>query len=134
MDDAALVLCLCGRKLELKAAELRADWVWARAALDLEYGALAQSARIRPQPAEVPAELAAEIEQIERRLGEVEEIDADAFTSELAAEAERLEERRAEIDDLVESLAVYSDKDRARAGVIVTIGDRGEFRLHEGLI
>jgi ParB family transcriptional regulator, chromosome partitioning protein len=95
---------------------------------------LAQYARLRPQPAEVPAELAEEIEQIEQRLGELEEIDADAFTNELAAEAERLEERRAEIDDLVESLAVYSDKDRARAGVIVTIGDRGEFRLHEGLV
>jgi ParB family transcriptional regulator, chromosome partitioning protein len=134
MDDVALVRRLAIEKLEAKAAELRVDWAWVKAALDLEYGALAQYARLRPQPAEVPAELAVEIEQIERRLGEVEEIDADAFTGELAAEAERLEERRAQIDDLVESLAVYSDKDRARAGVIVTIGDRGEFRLHEGLV
>jgi ParB family chromosome partitioning protein len=134
MDDAALVRRLAIEKLEAKAGELRADWVWAKAALDLEYGALAQYARLRPQPAKVPAELVEEIEQIERRLGEVEEIDADAFTSELAAEVERLEERRAEIDDLVEGLAVYSDNDRARAGIIVTIGDRGEFRLYEGLI
>ena len=134
MDDAALVRRLAIEKLEAKAVELRADWVWAKAALDLEYGALAQYARLRPRPAEVPAELAEEIEQIEQSLGELEEIDADAFTSELAAEAERLEERRAEIDDLVEGLAVYSDQDRARAGVIVTIGDRGEFRLYEGLI
>jgi ParB family transcriptional regulator, chromosome partitioning protein len=134
MDDAALVRRLAIEKLEAKAAELRADWVWAKAVLDLEYGALAQYARLRPQPAEVPAELATEIEQITQRLCELEEIDADAFTSELAAEAERLEERRAQIDDLVESLAIYSDKDRARAGVIVTIGDRGEFRLYEGLI
>jgi ParB family transcriptional regulator, chromosome partitioning protein len=134
MDDATLVRRLAIEKLEAKAAELRAGWAWAKAALDLEYGALSLYARLRPQPAEVPAELAEEIEQIERRLGELEEIDADAFTDELAAEAERLEERRAEIDDLVEGLAVYSDQDRARAGVIVTIGDRGEFRLHEGLI
>ena len=34
----------------------------------------------------------------------------------------------------VEDLAVYSEKDRAVAGVIVTIGDDGEFRLHEGLV
>jgi ParB family chromosome partitioning protein len=134
MDDAALVRRLAIEKLEAKAAELRADWAWAKAALDLEYGALSQYARLRPQPAEVPAELAEEIEQIEQRVGELEEIDGDAFTNEFAAEAERLEERRVEIDDLVESLAVYSDKDRARAGVIVTIGDRGEFRLYEGLI
>jgi ParB family transcriptional regulator, chromosome partitioning protein len=134
MDDAALVRRLAIEKLEAKAAELHAGWAWAKAALDLKYGALVQYARLRPQPAEVPAELAAEIEQIERRLGEIEEIDADGFADELAAEAERLEERRAQIDEIVESLAVYSDKDRARAGVIVTIGDRGEFRLHEGLI
>jgi ParB family chromosome partitioning protein len=134
MDDAALVRRLAIEKLEAKAAELRADWAWAKAALDLEYGTLAQYARLRPQPAAVPAELAAEIEQIMQRLCEVEEIDADAFTDELAAEAERLEERRAQIDEIVEGLGVYSDKDRARAGVIVTIGDRGEFRLYEGLI
>ena len=134
MDDAALVRCLAVEKLEAKAAALRADWAWAKAGLDLEYGALAQYARLCPQPAELPAELATEIEQITQRLGELEEIDADAFTDELAAEAERLEERRVEIDEIVESLAGYSDKDRARAGVIVTIGDRGEFRLYEGLI
>ena len=29
---------------------------------------------------------------------------------------------------------VYAEKDRAIAGVIVTIGDDGEFRLHEGLV
>ena len=134
MDDTELVRRLAIEKLEAKATELRADWARAKAALDLEYGARSQYARLRPQPAEVSAELAEEIEQIEQRLGELEEIDADAFTGELAAEAERLEERRVEIDDLVESLAVYSDNDRARAGVIVTIGDRGEFRLYEGLI
>ena len=110
MDDAALVRRLAIEKLEAKATELRADWAWTKAVLDLEYGALAQYARLCPQPAEVPAELAEEIEQIGQRLGELEEIDADAFTDELATEAERLEERRVEIDDLVESLAVYSDK------------------------
>ena len=49
-------------------------------------------------------------------------------------EAGRLEERRDELAESVEGLAVYSEKDRAIAGVIVTIGDDGEFRLHEGLV
>ncbi len=49
-------------------------------------------------------------------------------------EAARLEERRDELTESVEDLAVYSEKDRAVAGVIVTIGDDGEFRLHEGLV
>ena len=49
-------------------------------------------------------------------------------------EAAQLEERRDELNESVADLAVYSEKDRAIAGVIVTIGDDGEFRLHEGLV
>ncbi len=127
MDDAALVRRLAIEKLEVKAAELRADWAWAKAALDFEYGALAQYARLRPQPAEVPAGLAEEIGQIEQRLGELEEIGADEWNDELAAEAERLEERRYEIDETIDGLAIYGETDRARAGCIVTIGENGEF-------
>ena len=134
MDDAALVRRLAIEKLEAKAAELRPHWAWTKAVLDPEYGFMAQYARVRPQPAEVPAELAAEIERIEQRLGELEEIGEDEWTDELAAEAAQLEERRAEIDETIDGLAVYSDKDRARAGCIVTIGDDGEFCLHQGLV
>jgi ParB family transcriptional regulator, chromosome partitioning protein len=134
MDDAALVRWLAIDKLEAKAAELRPQWAWTRAVLDLEYGFMAQYARLRPQPAEVPAEIAAEIERIEQRLGELEEVGEDEFTDELLAEAAQLEERRTEIDDTIDGLAVYSDKDRARAGCIVTIGDDGEFCLHQGLV
>ena len=132
MDDAALVRRLAIEKLEAKAAELRPQWAWTKAVLDLEYGFMAQYARVQPQPAEIPADLAAEIERIETRLGELEEIDVDGFTDELAAEAAQLEERRTQIDETIDGLAVYSDKDRARAGCIVTIGDDGEFCLHPG--
>ena len=134
LDDAALVRRLAIEKLEAKAAELRPQWAWTKAVLDPEYGFMAQYARVQPQPAEVPAELAAEIERIETRLGELEEIGEDEFTDELVAEAAQLEERRTEIDETIDGLAVYSDKDRARAGCIVTIGDDGEFCLHQGLV
>ncbi len=77
LDDAALVRRLAIEKLEAKAAELRPQWAWTKAVLDPEYGFLAQYARVRPQPAEVPAELAAEIERIEQRLGELEEVGED---------------------------------------------------------
>ena len=46
----------------------------------------------------------------------------------------QLEERRAEIDDTIDGLAVFTKKDRKRAGCIVTIGEDGEFCLHQGLV
>jgi ParB family chromosome partitioning protein len=134
MDDAALVHRLAIEKLEAKAAELRPQWAWTKAVLDPEYGFMAQYARVQPKPGKVPAELAAEIERIEQRLGELQSIDEDDFTDELAAEAAQLEERRTEIDEIVEGLALYTKKDRKRAGCIVTIGDDGEFSLHQGLV
>ncbi len=133
-DDAALVRRLAIEKLEAKAAELRSQWAWTKAVPDPEYGFTAQYGRVRPQPAEVPAELAAEIKRIEQRLGELEEIDGDDWTDELTAEAAQLEERRGEIDEIIDGLAVYRDKDRVRAGCIVTIGEDGEFCLHQGLV
>ena len=135
MDDAALVRRLAIEKLEAKAAELRVQWSWTKAVLDPEYGLMAQYGRVRPQPAELPPELAAEIERIDQRFGELEEVGAfDDWTDELAAEAARLEERRNEIDEIADGLAIYSEKHRARAGCIVTIGDDGEFCLHQGLV
>src|SRR5260370_13765327 len=136
MIDPALVRRLAIEKLEAKAAELRPQWAWTKAVLDPEYGFLAQYSRLRPQPAEIPAELAGEIARIERRLGDLDDQDIpeDDWTAELAAEVEQLHERRAEIDAIIDGLAVYSDNDRARAGCIVTIGDDGDFCLHQGLV
>ena len=51
----------------------------------------------------------------------------------LMTEAARLEERRDEIIETNEAEAVYSEADRKRAGVIVTIGDEGGFLIHQGL-
>jgi ParB family chromosome partitioning protein len=134
MTEAALVRRPAIEKLEARAQELRPHWAWTKAVLDPEYGFLASYGRLRPQPAEVPSELAQEIEHIETRLGQLENIGEDDFTDELMAEAAQLEERRTAIDETIDGLAVYSDKDRARAGCIVTIGDDGEFCLHQGLI
>jgi ParB family chromosome partitioning protein len=134
MDDAALVRRLAIEKLEAKAAELRPQWAWTKAVLDPDYHFLAQYSRVHPQPGELPPDLAAEIERLERRLGELEELGEDELTDELMAEAARREERHGEIDEIADGLAVYAEEDRARAGCIVTIGEDGEFSLHQGLV
>jgi ParB family chromosome partitioning protein len=134
MDDAVLARRLAIEKLEAKAGELRAQWAWTKAVLDPEYGLMAKYARAEAKPGKLPPELAEERERIGRRLGELEDTGGDEFTDELMAEAARLEDRRTEIDEIEEGLAVYSRKDRKRAGCIVTIGDDGGFCLHQGLI
>ncbi|MBV8399569.1 MAG: hypothetical protein JOZ17_12630, partial [Acetobacteraceae bacterium] len=135
MNDAWLVQRLAIEKLEAKAEELRPRWAWTKAVLDPEYGFMAQYARLQPKPGKLPAELAEERERIEQRLAAIEEeLGEKHWNEELASEAATLEERRAEIEKIEENLAVYSTRDRKRAGCIVTIGEDGEFCLHQGLI
>jgi ParB family chromosome partitioning protein len=134
LDDAALVSCLAIEKLEKKAEELRADWAWAKAVLDPDYGFLSHYRRIESQPAEYPPEIATELDRIEARLEELGELPDEELSDDLMVEAARLEERRDELIETNEAEAVYSEADRKRAGVIVTIGDEGQFLIHQGLI
>jgi ParB family chromosome partitioning protein len=97
MDDAALVRRLAIEKLERKAAELRAEWAWAKAVLDPDYGFLSHYRRIEPQPAEYSPEIAAELDRIEARLEELGELPDEELGDDLMTEAARLEERRDEI-------------------------------------
>jgi ParB family transcriptional regulator, chromosome partitioning protein len=139
LDDAALVRRLAIEKLEAKAAELRREWAWAKPVLDPDYGFMAHYRRVEPQPAEYPPEIAAELEEIEQRLGEFEQLPEDECTDDLMMQAARLEERRDEIIEALaeagaEAEAVYSEADRRIAGCIVTVGDEGEFYVYQGLI
>ena len=134
MDDAALVRRLAIEKLEAKAEELRSSWAWTKAMLDPDYRFTAEYGRIYPKPTDLPPEISEEIERIEQRLAELDNLAEDDWTDELAVEAERLEERHTELSQTRDDQAVYADEDRAVAGCIVTIGDDGDFCLHEGLV
>ncbi len=76
---------------------MRSSWAWTKAMLDPAYDFTAQYRRIRPQPAALPPEIVGEIERIEQRLADLEEISEDEWTDELITEAARLEERRDEL-------------------------------------
>ncbi len=113
---------------------MRSRWAWAKAMLDPDYGFTAEYARLRPRPAEFPPAVAAELQEIEDRLAQLEALPEDAWTDGLTSEAEDLQNRHDELTQTTEAEAVYTQEDRARAGVIVTIGDDGDFRLYEGLV
>jgi ParB family transcriptional regulator, chromosome partitioning protein len=134
MDDAALVRRLAIEKLEAKAAELRAEWSWVKPVLDLDYGFRAHFGVVEPLPAELPPEIAAELQQIEDRLAEIEKLAEDDLPEEVMTEAAALEERRDVLIETTEALAVYAPDDRAVAGCIVTIGNDGEFLIYQGLV
>ena len=134
MDDAALVQRLAVEKLEAKAAELRSEWAWVKPVLDLEYGFMSQYRRIEPQAAEYAPEVAAELDAIEQRLRELDEISEDDVTDAIAEESARLSERYDELIETTEAAEVYHPGDRAIAGCIVTVGDEGDFRLYQGLV
>ncbi|MGH7115439.1 MAG: ParB/RepB/Spo0J family partition protein [Stellaceae bacterium] len=134
MNDAALIRRLAFAKLEAKAEELRAHWAWAKAMLDPDYGFTAEYTRLRPRLAQFPPAVAAELQTIEERLAKLEAFPEDAWTEALISEAEDLQERHDELIETTEAEAVYAEEDCARAGVIITIGDDGDFRLYEGLV
>ena len=126
LDDATLVNRLAIEKLEKKADDLRAEWGWAKAVLDPDYGFLSQYRRIEPQPAEYPPEIAAELDRIEARLEELGGLPEEELDDDLMMETARLEERRDEIIETTEAEAVYGEADRKCAGVIVTVGERAK--------
>ncbi|MGH9540470.1 MAG: hypothetical protein ACRD2H_01125 [Terriglobales bacterium] len=134
LGNAALVRRLAIEKLEAKAEELRPHWAWTKAVLDPDYGFLAQYGRIRPRPVDPAPEIAQESARIEERLAALETLPEDAWSAGLISEAAELEDRRDELAEVVAGLAVYADEDRARAGVIVTVGEDGDFCLHQGLV
>lgn len=133
LDDAALVRRLAVEKLEQRAEELRPYWAWARPMLDPDT-AFAEYTRVRPQPAEFPPAVAAELQEIENRLSKLETLPEDSWTEGLVSEAEELEARRDELIETTAAEAVYATGDRARAGCIVTIGDGEGFQVYEGLV
>ena len=108
MDDAALVRRLALEKLEEKAEELRPHWAWVRPMLDPAYGFTSEYAHIRPQAAEFPPAVAAELQAIEDRLAALEALPEDAWSDGLVSEAEDLQARHDELVETTEAEAVYA--------------------------
>ena len=133
-DDPALLRKLALERLEAAAEELRTKWSWAEARVEVEWSDTARFARIRPKPGEPTEPETKEIEQLNARREELNELDGDDWTEEAEAELDRADARLDEIHAAVEARAVFRRKDMAMAGAIVTVGDDGNMRVIQGLV
>ena len=133
-DDPALLRKLALERLEAAAEELRTKWSWAEARVEVEWSDTARFARIRPKPGEPTEPETKEIEQLNARREELNELDGDDWTEEAEAELDRADARMDDIHAAVEARAVFRRKDMAMAGAIVTVGDDGNMRVIQGLV
>ena len=134
IDDPALLDKLATAKLEAAANDLRPEWKWAEARLDMDWNAIARFGRIVSTPATPTEEERAELERLEVREDELTNLDDEEWTEALVEEADAIETRNDELKASLEARAEFLDADRAISGCIATIREDGELRLIKGLV
>ena len=134
LDDPELLNKLATAKLESAANDLRPEWKWAEARLDMDWNAIARFGRIVSTPATPTEEERAELERLEVREDELTNLDDEEWTEALAEEADAIETRNDELKASLESRAEFLEADRAISGCIATIREDGELHLIKGLV
>ena len=134
LDDPALLDKLATAKLEAAADQIRPEWKWAEARLDMDWSAIARFGRIVSTPATPTEEERAELERLEVREDEMTNLDGEEWTEALVEEADAIEARNDEIKASLEARAEFLEADRAISGCIATIREDGELRLIKGLV
>ena len=134
LDDPALLDKLATTKLEATANDLRPDWKWAEARLDMDWSAIARFGRIVSTLATPTDEERAELERLEAREDELTNLDDEEWTEALVEEADAIEARNDEIKAALEARAEFLEADRSISGCIATIREDGELRLIKGLV
>ena len=123
-SDAKLLETLASNKLEAIALDERnTGWSWVEVHLQMDYSAQSRYADgpFRPTYGKVTKEDQARIDEIGKRLKEIEAIDDrddDVDFEQLNDEAERLER---ELSDLRAGRAVWSDEAKTKTGVLIYI-------------
>ena len=134
LDDPELLNKLATAKLESAANDLRPEWKWAEARIDMDWNAIARFGRIVSTPATPTEEERAELERLEAREDELTNLDDAEWTEALVEEADAIEARNDELKASLEARAEFLDADRAISGCIATIREDGELRLIKGLV
>ena len=133
-SDPELLNKIATTKLLVVANQLRPDWKWVDAQPDVDWQTLAQFGRVISTPATPTDEERAEIQRLETRANELNDLDDEEWTEELVTEAEAIDQRNHEIDKSLEARAIFADDDRAYSGCIATIAVDGTLQIVKGLI
>ena len=134
LDDPELLNKLATAKLESAANDLRPEWKWAEARIEMDWNAIARFGRIVSTPATPTEEERAELERLETREDEMTNLDDEEWTEALVEEADAIEARNDELKASLEARAEFLDADHAISGCIATIREDGELRLIKGLV
>jgi ParB family transcriptional regulator, chromosome partitioning protein len=131
LQDVALVQQLAGEKLAKKGESIREEegWAWVLTPLTLDYSEANAYGRVAPGRREATKAEAKHLKKLREEFENLREKDDLTTTQE-----ERMDELSELIEQAEDALCEFGPKQKAKAGVIVTVGRNGKFDIRRGLI
>jgi ParB family chromosome partitioning protein len=130
IEDIALLESLVAQKLEsIAAAHLKDGWKWAEVRSSFEYSEWSEYGRVYPAPAPLSPEQQTALDDLQAEYETLCEIEEHS-----EEEQKHMEKLCACIDEIDQRPNVLSPESLAKAGVIVTVGFKGEADVYEGYV
>jgi len=139
LNDRALLDKLAVDKLAGIATDVELEgWAWIEVVPRTTSSELYAFQRVQPKRRKPTVKEGRQIAKLQKRIGQIEDkLDAEdggieeAEANSLQEEAERV---GAELASITQSLAVYAQKAKTVAGVVVTVDGQGRAAVHRGLV
>jgi ParB family chromosome partitioning protein len=123
---------LAAEKLEAAAEVTRREgWSWVEVRPELDYEELASFGRVRPKQEKLPKKQQKRLEALSERYDALVTELEDQPDSAAVAELDRVSDR---LQRLTAKREQWSDRDKSRAGAIVSIGADGTLQITSGLV
>ncbi len=132
LTDPALLDRLATERLQSEAEAVRAEgWKWLEILPDLDYAALRQFHRLRPDMQPLSDEQQAELDGLSARHDALVKEYGEDMPDDASAEMEAICEQ---LDALSEGTPVWKREDIALAGAVIGIGHAGRLTIERGLV
>lgn len=134
IGDGKLLARLADEKLEAIAERIRAEgWSWVETRDRVTYSEMEKFGKSQAKKRALTDEEQAQLTELQARAAEIDQRNAalDVDGEDLLAELGSVE---AQTEALEASMATYTDRQKAKAGAIVTITHEGVLEIHRGLI